>query len=84
MTEQDLLDLKKEIEEAKGNQSKLEGRKEALLEQLQKDFGVKTIAAANKKAATLHQEITEWENKIKDATEALELQLDGTDTESTQ
>ena len=76
MTEQELLDLKQEINRSKENLSKLQGRKEALLEQLQKQFGVKTIAEAEKKIKKLEKEIEDWDIKIEDATAELESKLD--------
>ena len=57
MTTQDLLDLKQEIDESKESISKAEGRKEALQEQLQKQFGVKTIAAAEKKLKLINSNV---------------------------
>ena len=77
MTTQDLLDLKQEIEEAKETCTKLEGRKETLMEQLQKKFGVKTIPAAEKKLKAMEKEINEWDEKIETAIAELETKLNG-------
>ena len=77
MTEQELLDLKQEIEQAKENLSKLEGRKEAKMDQLKADYGIKTIAAAQKKIKQLEKEIAEWGEKIRVATKELENKLYG-------
>ena len=82
MNEQELLELKREIEEAKENLSKLEGRKEQLLEQLQKQYGIKTLVAAEKKKKSLEEEIEEWDEKIREATEELENQLQNENKEA--
>ena len=83
MTTQDLLDLKQEIEESKETCTKLEGRKETLMEQLQKKFGVKTIPAAEKKLKAMEKEINEWDEKIETAIAELETKLNGDDNEKT-
>ena len=77
MTTQELLDLKQEIEESKESCTKLEGRKETLMEQLQKKFGVKTIPAAEKKLKAMEKEINEWDEKIETAIAELETKLNG-------
>ena len=46
MTEKELLELKEEISEIKSSIAKLEGRKQALMEQLNKDFTCKSIKEA--------------------------------------
>lgn len=46
MTEKELLELKEEIGETKSEISKLEGRKQALLEQLNKDWKTKSVKEA--------------------------------------
>jgi hypothetical protein len=82
MTEKDLLDLKKEIEEAKKKQANLQGRREALLEQLQKEYGVETIDQAQKKLKQLDGQLKKKKEAIADATEELEAMLDGEDTDT--
>lgn len=76
MTEQDLMDLKKEIEQAKEKRTRLEGRMESLLEQLQTNFGVKTIIAAKKKLKALEEEINQRDEKIKSELTKLEAKLE--------
>lgn len=76
MTKQELLDLRQEIDDEKENLSKLEGRKETLMEQLLEKYGVKTVAAAKKKVKDLEKEITELGEQIEIATVELEDQLD--------
>lgn len=46
MKEKELIELKEEIDETKTEISKLDGRKQAVLEQLLKDWGCKTIKEA--------------------------------------
>lgn len=76
MNEKQLLELKQEINEAKQNISKMEGKRDTLLEQLQERFGVKTLKAATNKITLLKNEISQWEQKIETATEELEKQLE--------
>lgn len=76
MTKQELLDLRQEIDDEKENLSKLEGRKETLMEQLLEKYDVKTVAAAKKKVKDLEKEITELGEQIEIATVELEDQLD--------
>jgi peptidoglycan hydrolase CwlO-like protein len=77
MTEQELRDLKAEIEESRENLSKNQGKKEALMEQLQKKFGVDSIEAAEEKLKLMEAEVEEWDKKITTATEELETTLNG-------
>jgi predicted RNase H-like nuclease (RuvC/YqgF family) len=53
------------ISDSKENVSKLKGRKEEILNQLEKEFGIKTIAEAEKKLKTLNKELEETETEIK-------------------
>jgi len=57
MNEQELLDLKHEIENNQEKLAKMEGRKEVLIESLKEQYGVKTIVAAQKKVKALEQQI---------------------------
>ncbi|MBN2570519.1 MAG: hypothetical protein JXA68_00205 [Ignavibacteriales bacterium] len=81
MTEQELLILKQDIEKAKTELSKMLGRKETLLEQLQKKFNVNSVSEAEKKAQQFEKEIEEWVLKIEVATEELENKLEKIDTD---
>ena len=76
MNEKQLLELKHEINEAKQNISKMEGKRDTLLEQLHEKFGVKTLKAADAKITALKKEISQWEQKIETATTELEKQLE--------
>lgn len=63
MTEQQLVDLKKEIDSAKQRQSELKGKRKALLETLQTTFGCKTLQEAEKKADRLQEQIDKLEEE---------------------
>lgn len=76
MTEQELLDLKQEIIEAKESLNKITAKKDVLMEEMKKKFGVSTIAAARKKVEKMTQEIEEQEQQIQGAMEELELKLE--------
>ena len=80
MNTQELLDLKEEITEAHEKLSNLKGRRDTLTEQLQNQFGVKTLAAAEKKVKALEKEIAEWQDKINIAADELEKKVYGQDT----
>jgi len=64
LDEQDLLDLKKDIDEAKTKKSELIGQKNALMTQLNNDWGCKTVEEAQKKLKTMGAEIEDIEDKI--------------------
>ena len=64
LDEQDLLDLKKDIDEAKAKKSELTGQKNALIIQLNNDWGCKTVEEAQKKLKTMGDEIEDIEDKI--------------------
>lgn len=75
MTEQELLELKQEIERKKADCAKLESRRELLLEQLKEGFNVSTIPAANKKLKEMLERIAEYDKQIESASDELEKQL---------
>jgi hypothetical protein len=54
------------------------------MEQLQKQFGVDSIAAAEEKLKELEQEVEEWDEKILSATEELENILNGNQDTTTE
>jgi len=76
MTEQQLLNLKKEIEGAKVQLNQLEGQEKALMNQLQKDWGCKTIAEAEKKLKAIQKEIDTLNEKINCGINELEEKYD--------
>lgn len=77
MEEKDLLNLKQEIEDAKAQQSRLQGHKESVQNQLLEDFGIKSIKGALKRKEELKVQIDELDTKIKKDTEILQQKLDG-------
>jgi hypothetical protein len=74
--EQDLLEIKEQIERAKSNASELEGRKTLLLEQLDNNWKCKTAEEGAKKVKKLEKELEELEKKIADAIKELEEKYD--------
>jgi len=76
MTEHDLLNLKQEITEKKGELNKLEAKKGVILEELKKKFNVTTLAAAQKKADKMATEIDEQNNQIEELLVELEEKLE--------
>ena len=72
MNTQQLLDLKKEIGEARETATELTGRKKQLMETLEKDWGCTTIPQAEKKAEKMDTDINQLNQQIKDNTAELE------------
>lgn len=72
MNKQDLLDLKDEINEAKSEVSKLEGRQEHLMQQLKDDWGCASFKKAKKKIEEFKSEIKKLDDKIEHETEKLQ------------
>ncbi len=72
MNEQDLLDLKKEIDEANETSAELNGRLKQLLKQLREDWEYDTEKQAEKKMETMDGEIIQLNDQIKKGTEELE------------
>ena len=72
MNTQQLLDLKKEIGEARQTATELTGRKKQLIETLEKDWGCSTIPQAEKKAEKMETDINQLNQQIKDNTAELE------------
>jgi outer membrane murein-binding lipoprotein Lpp len=77
MTETDLVSLKSKIDSLKQKQSELKGKKKALLETLQTNFGCKTIEEASKKATEIQVQIEQLDEQreevIKEIQENYEL-----------
>ena len=59
-----LEDLEEKFEEKKDSLARDEGRLESLQERMMKDFGVKTLKAAEKDLANLDKEITGSEDEL--------------------
>jgi len=74
--EKRLLKLKDELEEKSKKKDKLEGRKEALYEQLKADYGCSTLKAAEaklKKLETKHKRtLNTIEKELEELEEAME------------
>ena len=72
MNQQELLDLKNEIEEDKAKASELKGQKKQLLATLQKDWGCSSTEEADKKVAKMTKEIEKLNDQIVTETTHLE------------
>lgn len=81
MTEHELLQLKEEIDEAKELQSKLEGQREALLQQLKEEYGCSTIKQAEKLLTKMEKDIETMSDEIQDGLDLLEKEYYGTETD---
>ena len=66
MTEQDLLNLKKEINDAKAEVAGLNGQLTALMKQLKDDWGCTTLDQADKKIAQMEEEITKVQKQLQE------------------
>jgi len=75
ITEQELLDLKQEINEAKDKSTKLQGRKDLLVEQLKEKYNVTTLKQAKEKLKKMEQSQETLNTQIEEATEKLEEKL---------
>lgn len=74
LTEQDLIDLKGEIDEAKTKVSELNGQKTALMKQLKETWGCDSLEQAEKKLGSLNTQILNIKEKIDKKTTELEEQ----------
>lgn len=71
MTEQELLNLKQEIEEAKTKVAELQGSKKHLMKELENDWKCTTVKQAEKKLETMKAELEKLKQKIQESTEEL-------------
>ncbi len=62
--EQELMDLKENIEKAKREKSKEEGRLESLMERLKKEHDLDDLDSAAKKVESLDEEIKSLEDEF--------------------
>lgn len=76
MKEDDLLNLKAKIDNAKTEVSELKGQKNALMKQLNDDWGCTTIAQAEKKLEGFKTNIEKLEDQIEKGTKELEEKYD--------
>lgn len=75
MTEQELLKLKKKVEDAQTQVSELKGQLQAQIKQLKDDWGCKTIEEAEKKLKTMDKDLSTLEEQITIGIEELEEKL---------
>lgn len=66
MNEKELLQLKKTIDDAKSKASEQKGRLTYLMQQLEKDWGCKSVAEAKIKIEELEEEAATLHNKIQE------------------
>ena len=72
MNTQQLLNLKKEIDEARQTATELTGRQKQLMETLEKDWDCTSVSQAEKKVKKMNTEIDRLNQKIKEGTAELE------------
>jgi len=72
MTEQQLLDLKIEVEEAKATTAELKGQQTALMNQLRTDWKCNSVEEAEKKLKTMQKEIETLDKKIREGVAEVE------------
>jgi hypothetical protein len=72
MTEQELLRLKKKVEDTKQQKSQLEGQKVALMKQLKDDWKVKSLEEATAKMNSLAEEVEQLTKQIEKGSKELE------------
>jgi septal ring factor EnvC (AmiA/AmiB activator) len=77
MTEQGLLKLKQEIDQAKSSVSELKGQQTALLKQLKDDWQCSSIEEAEKKIKKMQKEIETLDASIETGLEELEESYNG-------
>ena len=73
MSKQELIDLKDEIERAKEDKAKDEGRLSSLMERLSEEYGLNSLDEAEKKIAEIEKEVSvldkEYDTGLKDLRE---------------
>ena len=72
LTEHDLLDLKKEIEEAKTKTAELKGQEKQLMETLKKDWECKTVEEAEQKLKTIAKDLGKLSQQIEEGVAEIE------------
>lgn len=72
MTEQDLLELKDKIDEAKTELAEIQGQKKGLLSQLKNEFECDSIQDAEKEVQSLKLEIEKKDTQIFELTTEIE------------
>jgi len=72
MIEKKLEEMRKKLETAQRLKDQSEGKLEAAMEELEREFGCKTVDQAVKKAAQLEKEIAKERDALDKAVQALE------------
>lgn len=72
ISEEKLLRKKREIDDAKNSLAELKGEEKALLSQLEKDWGCKTLGEVKKKASKMEEEVDELKESIEELSDKLE------------
>lgn len=72
MTEKQLLDLKKKVDEAKTTVSELTGQRTAQIKQLKDEWKCSSVEEAEKKLEKMSKDITELDQQIEESIEELE------------
>lgn len=81
MNEKDLLRLKEEIDEAKELHSKLQGQREALLQQLKDEYNCTSIKQAEKMLDKMEADIETLSKEIEEELAELEKEYYGDETD---
>lgn len=72
LTQNDLLDLKEEIDQAKTKKAEYVGQKNALMKQLKDNWGCTTLEQAEKKLTSIEKQINELKESIEEKTAELQ------------
>ena len=72
MSTERLLEIKKQIDEAKSKQSEIIGQIKSVTDQMNQKFEVKTLAKANEKLKEIGNELDSQETEFKKGMEELE------------
>ena len=72
MTTEHLLHIKKQIDEAKSNQSEITGQIKSITDQMFQKFAVKTLPDAEKKLKAMGEELDKKEDEFKAGLKKLE------------
>jgi hypothetical protein len=75
LTEQQIIELKEEIEEAKTTVATLTGQVTAITNQLKKEYGVSTLEAAKLKVKEIQKKKDSLDTKIEKLSDELETLL---------
>lgn len=76
MTDQQLLDLKKEIDNSKIKLSELKGQKKVQMDTLEKKWGCKTVKQAERKLKQMKDNITDLQEQKEKGIKELEEQYE--------